>query len=137
MGTSSRRSWQQFKESRAGNRFQERYHYRQQGSSNWFSPRKVLYIVGGITVAVASLALAPLPGPGWVTFFIGLALLAGEILFAARLLDSIEVKIRKLALVFRDVWRELSAPGRMLVILMILTIVIVLAYASFRPIFGV
>ncbi len=54
--------------------------------------------MGGITVAVASLALAPLPGPGWVTFFTGLALLAGEILFVARLLDSIEAKIRKLAL---------------------------------------
>lgn len=93
--------------------------------------------MGGITVAVASLALAPLPGPGWVTFFIGLALLAGEILFVARLLDSIEVKIRKLDLVFRVVWRELSASGRMLVVLMILTLVIALAYASLRLIFGV
>ncbi len=108
MSGGSRRSWQQFKESRAGNRFQDRYHYCQQGNTNWFSPRKVLYTVGGITVAVASLVLAPLPGPGWATFFIGLALLAGEIHFVARFLDSIEIKIRKLALVFRDVWRELS-----------------------------
>ena len=93
--------------------------------------------MGGITVAVASLALAPLPGPDWIAFFTGLALLAGEILFVARLLDSIEAKIRKLAFVFRDVWREPSASGKMLVVLMILTLVIALAYASLRLIFGV
>ena len=87
MSGGSRRSWQQFKECRAGNRFQDRYHYRQQGNTNWFSPRNVLYTVGEITVAVASLVLAPLPGPGWATFFIGLALLAGEIYFVVRFLD--------------------------------------------------
>ena len=136
MSGGSRRSWQQFKESRPRNRFQERYHYRQQGSSNWFSPRKVVYIMGGIVIAVASLVLAPLPGPGWATFFIGLALLAGEILFVARFLDSIEVDLRKIALVFRDVWRVLSPLGRMFIVLVVLLLAATLVYAALRLIFG-
>ena len=132
-----RRSWQQFKESRPGNRFQDRYIRRQQSSSGRFNLlRKVLYIVGGIVIAVASLVLAPLPGPGWGTFFIGLALIAGEIFYVARFLDWVEVELRKIALTARDVWRNLSAMGRILIILVVLILAAMLAYEAYYLLFG-
>jgi uncharacterized protein (TIGR02611 family) len=48
--------------------------------------RKVLIgIVGGL-VTLIGLILVPYPGPGWLIVFAGLAILASEFAFAARLL---------------------------------------------------
>jgi len=45
--------------------------------------------------ALGSLFLAPLPGPGFATVFLGLAILAGELLTLARLIDRVEVGLRR------------------------------------------
>jgi hypothetical protein len=45
-------------------------------------------------IVVASLLLAPLPGPGWGTLILGLVILAGELLILARFLDRAEIKLR-------------------------------------------
>jgi hypothetical protein len=59
----------------------------------------------GAVIAVGSLVLAPLPGPGWATVFIGLMILGGELLPAARFLDWLEVHLRKLWRLVLKVWR--------------------------------
>ncbi len=41
-------------------------------------------LIGG-AIVVGGLALVPLPGPGWVIVFVGLAVLATEFTWAARL----------------------------------------------------
>ena len=46
--------------------------------------RAAVGVVGG-AIVVGGLALVPLPGPGWVIVFIGLAVLATEFTWAARL----------------------------------------------------
>lgn len=46
--------------------------------------RAAVGVIGGLIV-VGGLALIPLPGPGWVIVFVGLALLATEFEWAARL----------------------------------------------------
>ena len=46
--------------------------------------RLVIAIVGG-AIVVGGLALVPLPGPGWVIVFVGLAVLATEFVWADRL----------------------------------------------------
>ena len=51
-------------------------------------------MVGGLVVAVGSLAFGVLPGPGTLTFFVGLAMIAGEFYPVARLLDWAEVRAR-------------------------------------------
>jgi uncharacterized protein (TIGR02611 family) len=45
--------------------------------------RIIVGIVGG-AIVVGGLALVPLPGPGWVIVFIGLAILATEFVWAQR-----------------------------------------------------
>ena len=46
--------------------------------------RAVVGLIGG-AIVVGGLALVPLPGPGWVIVFVGLAVLATEFTWAARL----------------------------------------------------
>ena len=97
--------WREFSESKPGHRFQERYRRRQQAGRGHILKR-VFLIVFGAVLALGSLFLAPLPGPGFVTVFFGLAILAGELLPAARFLDWAEVRLRKLARFVRHAWRS-------------------------------
>ncbi|GAA1948634.1 TIGR02611 family protein [Agromyces allii] len=46
---------------------------------------RVLVGVLGGTIAVVGLALVPLPGPGWLVVFLGLAILGSEFAWARRL----------------------------------------------------
>jgi hypothetical protein len=64
---------------------------------------------------VASLLLAPLPGPGWGTFLVGLVILAGELLILARFLDRAEMKLRGPVRRAKVVWASLPAATRLLI----------------------
>src|SRR5919106_1469455 len=72
-----RADWRQFEASRSGFRFRERYRRRKRSSRAGFDFRKALYILVGITMTIGSLLLAPLPGPGWGTFLVGLMIIVG------------------------------------------------------------
>lgn len=108
-----RDDWRRFKASKPGQRFRDRYHRRRRSGRGRFALRKILLIVGGIVIAVASLLLAPLPGPGWGTFLVGLAILAGELRIFARLLDRAEMELRGPARRAKVVWVSLPAAIRL------------------------
>jgi hypothetical protein len=110
-----RADWQRFEASRSGFRFRERYRRRKRSSSRGFNFRKALYIVGGITITITSVLLAPLPGPGWGTFVVGLMILAGELYIIARLLDQAEVMLRRPVRRAKGVWVRSPAVVRILV----------------------
>ena len=110
----ARENWQQFMESEPGSRFEERYRRRQESGRRHVVLR-VFIVVLGVIIAVGSLVLAPLPGPGWGTVFIGLMILAGEVLVAARFLDWAEVRIRKLTHRFSEIWKRSSPIGKALI----------------------
>ncbi len=87
--------------------------------------------VVGTLIILAGLALVPLPGPGWLIVFAGLAILATEFAWAGRLLDFARAKVRtwtdwvtcqsllvraaialgSLALIAGAVWAYLAAQG--------------------------
>ncbi len=93
----TKESWRRFGASRPGHRFQDRYRRRQESEHGWRDPRKLFYFVGGLTIAVGSLVFGVLPGPGTLTFFLGLGMIAGEFRPVARLLDDwAEVRAREL-----------------------------------------
>jgi uncharacterized protein (TIGR02611 family) len=52
--------------------------------------RRIVKIVTGFTLLMAGIVMLALPGPGLVTMGIGLALLAGEYLWARRLLARVQ-----------------------------------------------
>ena len=54
--------------------------------------RSTVGLVGGV-ITVGGAALLPLPGPGWVIIFVGLAILASEFTWARRLLRYARDKV--------------------------------------------
>jgi uncharacterized protein (TIGR02611 family) len=110
-----RQAWREFTESKPGERFKDRYRRRrqdEQGHIIW----RIFLITLGAFIALGSLILAPLPGPGWATVFVGLMILAGELLPAARFLDWLEVWLRRFWRSVKHTWKT-SVPGKVAVIL--------------------
>lgn len=114
-----REDWRRFKASKSGFRFRYLYRSRKRSGRSGFDFRKALYIVGGLVIAITSLVLAPLPGPGWGTFFVGLMILAGELLIVARFLDRSEMILRGPARRAKGAWVRLPAAVRMLVSILV------------------
>ena len=88
--------WEALKRSEPGHRFQDRYDRRHSGKKG---PKKFWgpVIIGvGLAIVGIGVLLLVFPGPGWVTIGIGLALIAGESLILAKILDVLELVIRKL-----------------------------------------
>ena len=52
--------------------------------------RRVFRIVAGFTLLAAGAIMLVTPGPGWLTIFLGLGLLAAEFVWARRLMDRIK-----------------------------------------------
>ena len=55
--------------------------------------RRVAITIVGFAVVVLGLILVPLPGPGWLIVFAGLAILATEYVWARRLLNYAKSKV--------------------------------------------
>ncbi len=86
-------------------------------------------------IAITSLLLAPLPGPGWGTFFVGLMILAGELLIVARLLDRAEIILRGPARRAKGVWIRSPSAVRILVGLAVPICGVALGLWALLPIF--
>lgn len=54
---------------------------------------RIVLVVLGFGLLAAGVAMLVLPGPGWLTIFAALAILAGEFVWARRLLDSAKRKV--------------------------------------------
>ncbi len=131
----TKESWRRFEASKPGHRFQDRYRRRQESEHGWLDPRRLFYVVGGLIIAVGSLLFGVLPGPGTLTFFLGLGMIAGEFRPVARLLDWAEVRIRKLSRWVRGTWRQ-SAAGKVLVGSLAAICVAVVLYVAYLLLFG-
>jgi uncharacterized protein (TIGR02611 family) len=129
-----RQHWREFSESKPGHRFQERYRRRQQAGRGHILKRVFLIVLGAV-LALGSLFLAPLPGPGFATVFLGLAILAGELLPAARFLDWAELRLRKLARFVRLVWRS-SFLGKVSIVAIAALLAAAIAYVVYRLFFA-
>lgn len=124
----------EFKESEPGRRFQDRYHRRRENEKGHIALR-VFNIIFGSVLTVGSLALAPLPGPGLLTVFLGLAIVAGELLYAARFLDWAEVKLRRFGRFVRGVWQR-SVWGKALVVVVAAVLASGVGYAVYYFLFA-
>ena len=114
---------------------QERYRRRQESEHGWRDPGKLIYLVGGLIVAVGSLSLGVLPGPGTLTFLLGLGMIAGEFRPVARLLDWAEVKVRMLGRWVKGTWRS-SATGKALVVSVATVCSAVVLYLAYLLLFS-
>jgi len=123
--------WRWFlKQSAPGCRFRDRYRRRQQTDRDRSKLGRACYVAFGIAIAIGSLLLAPLPGPGWGTFFVGLGIVAGEVLQVARLLDRGEVKLREALQRTKGVWDKSAPAVRGLIALTISLCVVASVYGA-------
>jgi len=130
-----RQNWREFTESKPGQRFKDRYHRRRQDEQSHIIWRIFLITLGAV-IALGSLVLAPLPGPGWATVFIGLMILGGEVLPAARFLDWLEIWLRKLGRFIHKIWQA-SVLGKITVSLVAALCVAAVAYVAYLSLSGV
>ena len=131
----TKESWRRFGASDPGHRFRDRYRYQQEREHGWRDPRRLFFVVGGLAIAIASLAFGVLPGPGTLTFFVGLAMVSGEFYPVARLLDWAEVQARKLGRWVGGVWGS-SAAGKVLVASAAAIGAAAVLYVAYRLLFG-
>jgi hypothetical protein len=114
----ARQIWREFTDGRPGRRFQDRYRRRQKSGSRSLFWRVTNIVVGVVLVALSAVG-GLLPILGWGTAIIGFALIAGEVLYAAWLLDRTEHGLRSLDPMFRDVWRAANPRGRAVIVLIL------------------
>lgn len=88
-----KRSWQRFKADPPGERFQEQFRRRRLARG---ALQKALFIGGGALLMAAGFFFLFVPGPGLLVLLIGAILIAQQSLLAARALDWLEVRARKL-----------------------------------------
>jgi uncharacterized protein (TIGR02611 family) len=129
-----RRHWREFRESKPGRRFEQRYRRRRQGEQGHIVWRIFLITLGAV-IALGSLVLAPLPGPGWITVLIGLMILGGEFLLVARFLDWLEIQLRKLWRLVQKVWRA-SFLGKVAVVVVVGSCVAAIIYVGYLLLFS-
>ena len=127
------RSWRLFKNTKPGDRFQVRYYRRQQSAPGRLS--MIFNVVVGSVLVIFSTFFGWAPGPGLLTFLLGLALIGGEFLPVARFLDWSEVKLRTLAHFAAVLWRS-SVAGKALIIMTILLCAAALGYVVYRVFFA-
>jgi hypothetical protein len=87
-----KKGWRDLRQGQPGRRFSQRYERGRRGGT----ARKWLLVTGGALLAVAGIALLPLPGPGLLVIVAGLILIAEESHATARALDWLERKARGL-----------------------------------------
>lgn len=108
-------SWRVFAAGRPGFRFRERYRTHQRRRRGRFELVSLLYLFGGAVLIMLSALLGWLPALGWGTAILGLGMIAGEFYPAARLMDWLEVRARRLfgplgkAFAGLPGWAQLSA----------------------------
>lgn len=72
--------------------------------------RRLFRIIAGFTLLAAGVVMLVTPGPGWLTIFLGLGLLAAEFIWARRLMERIKHQGER---VRNAVWRpEKPEPSK-------------------------
>lgn len=127
--------WEKFKQGEPGERFEERYRRRRQNHRGWWDPIRVIYVVLGVVLVVGSALFGWAPGPGMLTFLIGLGMIAGEFRIAARLLDRGEVQANKFWQFVTKVWCS-SGVGKAAILVTLFIPVSGLAYGAYYLFFS-
>jgi hypothetical protein len=130
-----RENWRHLKHGEPGQRFKDRYYLSQRRNRSRITFWRVFNIGAGSGIALGGLLMVIAPGPGWLAIFLGLGMLSGELLPVARILDRIEVRLRKLIRWLREAWNNTPVVGKALILLAILTVVAASVYGAYDFLF--
>src|SRR5437899_969791 len=128
--------WRELRDSSPGHRFQERYerHQRSPAGKGW--SWRILRPLAGAVLLVGGIILCLIPGPGLPLVFIGAALLADRSRMVARLLDGLELLIRKIIRRGNEWWHRASRSARYGIVFAALSDMAGAGYGAHQVIFG-
>lgn len=130
-----REDWRRFKDHEPGRRFEERYQQRHEKRTHRLAPSRVLPVVGGLALIAVGLLMLVAPGPGLAAIFLGLGLIGSEFRPVARLMDHLEVRLRRLWEWAKHFWHGASLVARGLVVLLALAATAAFAFGCYRLFF--
>lgn len=134
MFESLRESWEELKKGEPGERFERHYERRQEEHHGHM--QTVLFIGAGVLTLAAGVFFLAAPGPGWLVLFIGGALIAQESRRAARVLDWIELRVRRIAKWALGVWSGASTAVRAAIVALALVLVAGAGFGAWLVLFG-
>jgi len=108
-----KREWSQLKRGKPGSRFQDQFDRSQREKKS--NVGRVFRVVAGFVLLPVGLFFLAVPGPGLVIIALGAVLIAREFGFAARLLDAIEVRGRRIITWASHRWKRLVQARRKVV----------------------
>ena len=136
MFNQARRTWREFSNGQPGHRFQRQYRRRQETTNGLLDPKNLLYLGGGIAIIIIGVLLAPIPGPGGIIGFVGLAMVGSIFLPVARALDWGELRARRILLWAGDLWQVLP-PGLQVVLgLLMVLFAVAVGYFAYQLVAG-
>ena len=100
-----KKSWKVFKNASTGERFERLYEARKGQKAS-----RLVFLVLGLLLLVGGVVLLVIPGPGLPLIAFGVALLAQQSLWLARLLDRLEPVLRRLASRGKSLWKKAATP---------------------------
>lgn len=131
-----KKNWLLFSSSQPGWRFRDRYRLHKSRRRGRFDPTRWFYIIGGAVLVVLSALFGWLPVLGWGTAILGLGMIAGEFYPAARLMDKLEVKSRRLFKPLGKIFVRLPAWAQLSISLAIAVLTFALVYGTYSLVFG-
>lgn len=131
-----KKSWLLFASSRPGWRFRDRYRLHKSRRRGRFDLVRLSYIVGGVVLIVISTLFGWLPVFGWGTAVLGLGMIAGEFYPIARLMDRLEVRVRRLFKPLGKIFMSLPAWAQLSISLAIALSTFALVYGVYSLTFG-
>lgn len=112
MGGKLKRQWEEFKRGQPGRRFQDRYERNQQKRQNKRWHAGLLKLCLGLLFIALGVVLMVMPGPAILFFALGGGMLADYSRTVARMLDWLELKIRRVLHWTKHWWKHASIPAR-------------------------
>jgi hypothetical protein len=101
-----KQSWNEFQSRPAGRRFQSYYNSRHRGHG--FNGKTLLQLGAGLLLLIAGGILLVIPGPGIPVVVAGAVLIARHVKPAAKLLDWVDVHVRRAWRACVREWKEAS-----------------------------
>ncbi|MCW1926308.1 hypothetical protein OKA05_27385 [Luteolibacter arcticus] len=131
-----KQSWRDFKRSRPGKRFQDRYERNREARSGRSTWTRFLKPLAAVLLIAAGILFCIIPGPGLPLLVIGAGLLADVSRRIAVVLDWLELRARALITACLRWWSRASIAAKTAAVISLATLATGLAYGIFPIITG-
>jgi hypothetical protein len=132
MSASWKSEWNALRRGKPGRRFVERYEASHRARDRGTVLGRIVRMVIAVLCLAVGVVLMFIPGPAILFYFVAGSLLATESRAIARLLDWIEVKLRKVATWLHARWKRLPTAGKVVVVLLVGAVSAAVMIAGYR-----